>query len=341
VRVRVSACGSLVWSDDRLIWDDYLGHRQLRLVEGAERVLRWFVAWRELDSVRELGCLSLAEQMLRLDVLVAEGSARQAEEDRILRRWAKWGVSARAFHFATRVHRDTPVETTESLGVQPGGSAPAITKTYSGAPTVSLPAADVARPYPDLLDVLARRRSTRSFANRPLSLPDLSELLAVAGRPNRPGATSVGNVFKTSPSGGARHPIEVYVFARDVAGLDRGIHHYDMLGHALTSLGRTCTDPELVELAAGQEWVATAGALLIYTGVIERSQWKYPISRAYRVLMMDAGHLSQTVYLLATALGLGVTFTGAVRDEIIEDLLGCDPAAELVLGMSVLGTPEP
>jgi hypothetical protein len=57
------------------------------------------------------------------------------------------------------------------------------------------------------------------------------------------------------------------------------------------------------------------------------------------MLHLDAGHLSQTVYLLAAALGLGATFTAAMRDETVEDLLGIDAADELVMGCSVIGTP--
>jgi SagB-type dehydrogenase family enzyme len=65
--------------------------------------------------------------------------------------------------------------------------------------------------------------------------------------------------------------------------------------------------------------------------------WKYSTPRTYRMLHLDVGHLSQTFYLLAAALGLGMTFTAAIRDERLEDLLGIDAARELVMGCSVIG----
>ena len=84
--------------------------------------------------------------------------------------------------------------------------------------------------------------------------------------------------------------------------------------------------------------MAGANAIIFYTSVIARNQWKYPIPRTYRILLMDVGHLSQTVYLLATALGLRITFTAALRDEMVEELVGCDPVHEIVVGASILGT---
>jgi SagB-type dehydrogenase family enzyme len=71
--------------------------------------------------------------------------------------------------------------------------------------------------------------------------------------------------------------------------------------------------------------------------VLARSMWKYSTPRTYRMLHLDVGHLSQTFYLLASALGLGMTFTAAIRDERLEDLLGIDAAQELVMGCSVVG----
>ncbi|MBE1462216.1 nitroreductase family protein [Kibdelosporangium phytohabitans] len=79
--------------------------------------------------------------------------------------------------------------------------------------------------------------------------------------------------------------------------------------------------------------------MLFYTSVFGRNQWKYSnIARSYRVLLLDVGHLSQTVYLVTTALGLGMTFTAACRDEIIEEPLGFDAATEAVMGCAAIGS---
>ncbi|MFJ8911730.1 SagB/ThcOx family dehydrogenase [Amycolatopsis sp. NPDC102389] len=352
--VRVSSCGTLYWSDGDVVWDDHLGHRQLKLAEGTERVLRWFSSWREPESVREADenpeirerLVRIARAMIRYDVLVVKGSHRHQREEEILRDWGPWGTSARAFHFGTRSLRETEFTTSETtaktlLEKAKVSPPPSPVRPASEYDAIALP-----EPSPEPLntiglgDALSRRRSVREFGEEPLRLRDLSALLTAA-RPTRPEThpdiPATGNVFKTSPSGGARHPTEVYVYARNVEGLDPGVYHYDGFRHGLTPLDGKLDDDQLIALAGDQEWTGNAGALLIYTSVIERNQWKYPVSRTYRVLLMDVGHLSQTVYLLATALGLNVTFTAALRDELVEDLLGCDPANELVLGMSVVG----
>ncbi len=285
--------------------------------------------------------------MIRYDVLVVKGSSRQRREEEILRDWGPWGTSARAFHFSTRSLRETEFTTSEMTAKTLLEKAKASPPPSPVRPSAEYDVLPLPEPSLEPLnaiglgDALNQRRSTREFGEEPVRLRDLSALLTAA-RPTRPETHSdipaTGNVFKTSPSGGARHPTEVYVYARNVEELDRGIYRYDGFRHGLTPLDGKIDDDELVALAGDQHWAGNAGALLIYTSVIERNQWKYPVSRTYRVLLMDVGHLSQTVYLLATALGLNVTFTAALRDELVEDLLGCDPANELVLGMSVLGT---
>jgi SagB-type dehydrogenase family enzyme len=353
--VRVSSCGTLYWSGGDVIWDDHLGHRQLKLADGTERVMRWFSSWREPESVREADedpearekLVRIAKKLIRYDVLVVQGSPRHVLEEEILHDWGPWGTSARAFHFGTRSLRETKFATNEMTAKALQEKArtsppPSPVRPLGEHDSISLP-----EPLSGSInelglgDALAERRSVREFGEKPLSLPELSTLLTAA-RVTRPEThadiPSTGNVFKTSPSGGARHPTELYVYAKNVDGLERGVYHYDAFRHRVTPLDGKIDDDGLVALAGDQDWVGDAGALLIYTSVIERNQWKYPVSRTYRILLMDVGHLSQTVYLLATALGLNITFTAALRDEMVEELLGCDPAGELVLGMSVLGT---
>jgi len=70
---------------------------------------------------------------------------------------------------------------------------------------------------------------------------------------------------------------------------------------------------------------------------MERSSWKYDTMRAYRALMIDMGHLSQTTYLVTTDMNLGTTFTAALRDERLETQLHLEIARDLVIGASPIG----
>lgn len=88
-----------------------------------------------------------------------------------------------------------------------------------------------------------------------------------------------------------------------------------------------------------QPWLSDCAALLIYTAVPARTRWRYERSRAYRDILIELGHVSQTVLLTATALGLGAVTATAMRDRELEDLLGCDPTAEPALAVTALGRP--
>ena len=69
----------------------------------------------------------------------------------------------------------------------------------------------------------------------------------------------------------------------------------------------------------------------VMSAVFARSQWRYGFPRAYRVVLLDAGHLCQTFCLVATALGLAPFCTAALGDSIIEADLGLDGVTESVI----------
>ena len=94
---------------------------------------------------------------------------------------------------------------------------------------------------------------------------------------------------------------------------------------------------QVVKLFSGQHWVGDAPVSFIFTGVLNRSMWKYDHSRAYKVLLLDTGHLGQTFHLVGTALGFGVFTTAALQDELIEKQLKIDGIEEIVLYGGCIG----
>jgi SagB-type dehydrogenase family enzyme len=193
--------------------------------------------------------------------------------------------------------------------------------------------------------VLANRRTVRRYSTESITFDELSAILSVAAdpvdtRPPTPDDHRYGNVFKASPSGGARHPTEFYVHATRVDGLPSGFYHYSPLLRGFEALDLVWSAGQLSFAAGDQPWITRAAAIVVYTAVLDRSRWKYDFGRALRFVLVDLGHVSQTVYLAATALEIGVGFAGALRDEPIEKALGCDPDREMVLGLTALGRPE-
>jgi len=193
-------------------------------------------------------------------------------------------------------------------------------------------------------DALMARRTTRAFrTNESLPRSALEQMLyAVFGTHGiKHFAPGVAAIKRTSPSGGALHPIEAYVLAIRVEGVPSGLYHYETASHALAELERmdiadarslACT------FMAGQSYFAEAHALVIHVARFERSFWKYAHHRkAYPSVLMDSGHLSQTFYLTATHLGLGAFYTAAINDADISERLRLPPGREAAIAINGVG----
>jgi SagB-type dehydrogenase family enzyme len=146
-------------------------------------------------------------------------------------------------------------------------------------------------------------------------------------------------LHKTSPSGGARHPGEVYVMALRVKGLKPGLYHYHPAHHCLKMVSPNATRQKAYLYCARQNHARNAAALFLMTAIFRRTMWKYHLARAYRAVLLDAGHLCQTFCLVATWLGLAPFCTAALKDTLIEEDLGIDGIRESVLYVAGIGCP--
>lgn len=189
--------------------------------------------------------------------------------------------------------------------------------------------------------MLLARRTHRQFSNGKLSLRALSHLLYYTWGVMGYLQTPFGRLaHKTSPSGGARHPVEVYVLALKVDDLQAGLYHYHAKNHCLELLRKGRMTEKAASYCAGRSFVKGAAALFLMTAVFPRSMWKYRFARGYRVVTLDAGHLCQTFCLTATYLGLAPFSTAALNDSEIEKDLGIDGISESVLYAAGVGIPH-
>ena len=203
-------------------------------------------------------------------------------------------------------------------------------KKYPGAAAVQLPRGEAATEF---AGVLQERRTWREFSRKPVALGAFAQLLwlsfGVQGWARIPGVGQL--VLRTSPSGGAMHPMEAYVFVRNVEGVGAGIYHYDAAGLRLKLLRRGTSKSEIGRMLATQKWAGEAAFVVFLTAVFGRTQWKYEHPRAYRVVLAEAGHLGQTFCLTATSLGLAPFCTMALADTPLERALGIDGVSESVM----------
>jgi SagB-type dehydrogenase family enzyme len=188
--------------------------------------------------------------------------------------------------------------------------------------------------------VLLARRSWRQFAAGQLTMAQLSDLLGLTWGVHgwmrfRP---ELRSGLKTSPSGGACHSLEVYVVAQHVEGLPAGVYHYCPDTHDLEVVRDALAERPIATLLGGQPWFEDCAALFLMTAVMPRVEWKYPFPRAYRTVLIEAGHFGQTCCLVATWLGLAPFCAAAMADSVIEETLRVDGITETVLYVTGVGT---
>jgi len=78
----------------------------------------------------------------------------------------------------------------------------------------------------------------------------------------------------------------------------------------------------------GQWWYDSAAAVFVMTAVFARTQWRYQFPRAYRSVLLEAGHACQTFCLVATWLGLAPFCTGRFSDADVERDIRADGVTE-------------
>ena len=248
-----------------------------------------------------------------------------------------WNPAAGFFHSATRNVRFFGLDQQ-----QRHQRARALEHPWPGAVHVPETTDVVGLEPPDITSALAKtlkeRRSWRQFGAGPLPLDALASLLWLTGGVQRWVVTELGTfALKTSPSGGSLHPIELYLLARTVDGLDPGVYHYGCADHRLRRITAHAVPPAITTYLPAQPWFEGAGAVVFLVAHFERSLWRYASPRAYRAPLVEAGHLAQTFCLHATELGLAPFVTMALADDAIEREVQADGITRAVLYATGVG----
>ncbi len=225
-------------------------------------------------------------------------------------------------------------QTDQSRGVPP----PPIEKPYPpDALRIALPPKAEWRSIGkvDLVDAIARRESHRQFRADALTLEELAFLLwATQGIRQilRPGVA-----LRTVPSAGARHALETYLLAQNVAGLDPGVYRYLPVEHQLLFVSAPERLGErIVRATLGQRFIGKAPVVFVWTAVPYRMEWRYGLA-AHRVIAMDAGHVCQNLYLAVSAIGAGTCAVAAYHQQWMDELIGVDGEDEFVIYLAPVG----
>ena len=163
---------------------------------------------------------------------------------------------------------------------------------------------------------IRERRTVRRFGSRPLTPEQLGQLLWAAQ-----GVTGSLGMKRAAPSAGALYPLDVYVVAGGVKGLDAGVHLYRPQGHELGAGAAGDLRQALARACLSQTWVAEAPMILVITAEYGRITGKYG-RRGVQYAVIESGHVGQNIFLQAVALGLAAGIVGAFRDEDLAGVLG-------------------
>jgi SagB-type dehydrogenase family enzyme len=196
--------------------------------------------------------------------------------------------------------------------------------------------------------LLRERHSTRDFDDQhPITLAELARLLDDTARVQSEwksaadlgeGSPEVGYAARPYPSAGSAYELELYLTVANCAGLARGLYHYDAGGHALVPI--TVRPHELDAQLAAAEFAMDAPAppqiLITIAARFGRISWKYS-GIAYSLILKDVGVLIQTLYVMATDMGLGGCAIGTCNIDLFAKMTGIEFHIEGPVGQFALG----
>lgn len=192
----------------------------------------------------------------------------------------------------------------------------------------------------EFVQLLLNRRSRREFSLAGISRKQLGRLLSLGVGLNH--RTEKTMRFRTYASAGARYPIEVYSVVLRSEDMPLGIYHYNILDNSLELIREGNFEKDLQVFYANQDGIIfDAPCYLLFSMVFERTMQKYG-ERGYRFMYLDAGHMSQNLYLAAEHLGLGAVGIGGADtdDSFMDHLLRVNGAEESFFYGMAVGIPE-
>ncbi len=264
----------------------------------------------------------LLTQLTEFGLVVIAGSAEGEADEEYVSKW-EWGLASAALHFST--------QNAEFMSLEQSSSSQA-DRLHSRLPphSVAQPVGGTRiqpsreGPTATLLDLMAARRTNRVVERPAIGANQLIDCLyagmGVTGAVRTPSGVQP---LTMTPSGGARNPYEAFIIANNVEGWAPGVYHYGALDNSFRMV-RDGAMQRPSQLLAGQDWVDPMPAIIILVAYLERTMWKYQDANAYRVVLIEAGHIGQNIMLAATAHSLSACPTAALSHATVSEYLALD-----------------
>lgn len=169
-----------------------------------------------------------------------------------------------------------------------------------------------------LMEVLAKRRTVRSFEGRDLSLQQISDLLWAAFGINRPDGK------RTAPSARNFQENDLYLLMKS------GVFLYLPETHSLEKL----MDEDIRHLGGTQDFVKDAPVTVVLIADLDRmggAGTGTDLQTAY----IDAGYISQNIYLFCTSAGLSTGARGLIDREALGEALQLKNSQAIIIAHCV------
>ena len=282
------------------------------------------------------------EQRSLLALLVALGFARDADEPESPSRRV-WQFHDRLFHASSQLHDDGVARGATYRFRDRLAPPPAIRPRHHGT-EIALP--DLGRGIESgrtLLDVMNARRSCRDLEDADLTIAELGEVLGRVGH-MAVKRQQDGKEFlaRPLPSAGGLQALEFYIATAGCIGLSAGFFHYRSDSHGLTHISRgdNAAKEMLRQCARAWDGPDRLPSMLVVLAVrLPRIAWKYE-GIAYRLALLDAGVVLQSLYLVATDLGLAGAAVGASDPELFAQASGTESWEETCVAAFGFGRPR-
>ncbi len=206
-------------------------------------------------------------------------------------------------------------------------------------PRISLPDRKIWGPViteTNLVDAIGNRRSRRNYSDAYLSVEELAFLLWATQGQRNPGIQPAH--FRTVPSAGARHSFETYLFINRVEKVPPGLYRYLPLSNELVLLYLIDKQSKtrLSRATLGQGFIASGAVVFIWATVPYRMEWRY-LQAAHRVILLDAGHVCQNLYLACEAIHAGSCAIAAYDQEAMDELIQVDGKEQFTIYLAPVG----
>jgi SagB-type dehydrogenase family enzyme len=312
----------------KIICHDFLSKVSIECEAETLYWLSCFGTWKNPASVAEHhpeydrdNLLQQFRELQHIGLLQKKGTAAARRQQSYDKEW-KFGLSSAMLHFTCLDSEFMSLEQSMKSQLQRLKKTPSPELFYRDCPIEGSIGVDQKSEISDLLTLMASRRTNRTSEDKSIGHNELLNCLFAGLGITAFTKTGSGMLpLKMTPSGGARNPYEAYILVKNVEGIHPGFYHFSACDCRLTPLDGSLGGITSSELLAGQDWAEDMPAIIFLVAVFERTMWKYQDSNAYRVVLIEAGHVAQNMILAATAHGLAGCPTAALAHSKISDKL--------------------